>query len=276
MPKRARASVRGVTAAEARTLARRADRMSYGYKRRYRPKKKFERRVMRVVNNLAETKIAMKNCANNLNLQHNTLVTLETSMCDTTHGNASLRPDLAFTGNRIGKRIYAKGLQIRIKLENDQKQPGVQYRIYVYKVQPGQLATAPSTLNFYQGVHTDKLMDYQRGDLYKCLYVKNVKVVAPNQGTTEGHTVGPGNYNVRQDVTEEDERVIMRGQKVLKFWIPIKKTIEYPRYEAGSGDDTPIYDHYGCCVMAYSNYNTTTGNIIGYCDMSYKFYYTDV
>lgn len=125
-----------------------------------------------------------------------------------------------------GSKVYMKGLAIRMMLQNYTSQPSVIYRVMIIQLPRGE-DVSQSTL--FEGAHTNKSIDFVDTQRYKVIYNKYLKITNPNQGVYQGESTGIGGEYI-ESAGGSDERMIQPGQRVVKIWLPVKKTITYLDY----------------------------------------------
>ena len=169
------------------------------------------------------------------------------------------------TGNRIGNKVVARGLKIRVYLENEDKRPNVMYRIIIFKYNT-LLVAGTATIQdseFWVGLDgsgalTNRMLDSPQTRNLTILKSKFVKPT--HQANYSIQTAGPvpvGPFS-KTDYHE--------------FWIPMRnKQIQYR-----DNDSTfPIRDGYGLAVVAFDTQNTATSDHISNLMWRSQFYYKD-
>jgi len=115
------------------------------------------------------------------------------------------------------------------------------------------------------------MIDTFNTERFTILYRKNIKLTAPNFGTTGGLSVA--GYNAAGDASV----VQSRATKIVKVWLPYKLFSKTGKvlYENASSQ-TKFYD-YHVLLYAYTNYSTPQDlYYVGRCNDYVKtMYYTD-
>lgn len=239
------------------------------------------KRIRRVVNKMAETKIEMRSVCNNAGVKHNQCVNLSNNLLYTDVGPRGEMINDVSAGNhygtRVGKKLYCKGLSIKIKCENYQAQPNLMWRIMILKNKMGYLDIA-GTDNIYEGAHTDKMMDYVNTDHYAVMYSKtfNVKAAGPGAGAgsaTSGQEAGSTHVSMA-----DGSQWIARGKKYIKIWLPINKTLVYNPVQNNTNWSEPLNMKLQLVAQVYSAYTapTTGSSDLGFIDASTKMYFKDI
>jgi len=256
---------------------------AYVYKRKTRLRKPFRRQVRRLVNAMAETKVVLRTISNNVGVKHNYMTLLDPNLLKTDTGidGETLNPAEvpgAQTGTRIGRKVYAKGLSIRFKLENFQNQPELNYRVVILRNKIGNSLTADEA-NIWEGSHDDRMIDYLDTDRWDVKFSKIYKLKMPGFGTGAATTQtgqGAGTAPVSQ---ENGTSWIGRPKRFVKTYIPINKELVYPPVRSGSGYSVPYNEHWQMLIMCYSAFTAPTAHdsvALGFIDCTTKMYFKDL
>lgn len=253
--------------------------------RKYRPmssaprfrRARFAKAVMRAVNRNAEVKEVMRDIANNNTLQHNRLTNLNNNVFYSDIGVNGGNPD--DYAQRIGNKIFCKGIKIAIMIENQQYRPQCNYWLYCVRLKSGRMDdTINAQSDMFEGISTTVPMDYL--DTAKCdvLWAKKFTVRAPNAGTSlpMGGTVD-GAANAES--AGADYTVYTNGQKIIKTYMPVNKTILYRDTADAIARRIPASFRYQWVMVAYDNFSTTTGGTtypVGHVTITTIMKFTDV
>lgn len=248
---------------------------------RYRPKTKMARTIRSVVNRMSETKETLLEVAKNALLAHNTVTNLSANALYTQVGMAGQDVNAIDTaGARIGQRIYAKGLKCALMIENQQYRPQVTYWLYLLRAKEGNPATAINAADdIFEGRSTTIPMDYVDTQKVSILYCKKITVKMPNSGTTLA-----GDATVTGAFYEESGgamySMVTNPQKIVKFYVPINRTIQYPDADSSADRTKPLNANlYQWVIVPYCNYAATTGSTVypaGHVSLTTKFVYKDI
>lgn len=246
-------------------------------KSRYR-KSRFASAVMRAVNRHSEVKEVMRPMVANKPLYHNTVQNINPN---------AFYCDIGFHGGngdqnhaqRIGNKIFVKGIKVSLMLENQQYRPLCSYWIYLVRLKEGRMSeTVNSKDQLFEGVSTTIPMDYI--DTSKCdiLYRKKFTVRMPNAGTSSiMNTTVPGAADKIHDGA--DWTVFTNPQKITKFYVPINKTIMFRDSDDSGQRVLPSSYLYQWAVACYDNYSATTNDTtypLGHLTMTTIMKFTDV
>lgn len=169
------------------------------------------------------------------------------------------------TGNRIGNKVVARGLKMRVYLENEASRPNVMYKIFIFKYNT-LLVAGGATLQdpeFWCGTDgtgtiTNRLLDSPQTRHIRILRSKTIKPV--NQANYSIQTAGPvpvGPFS-KTDYHE--------------FYIPMKnKMIQY----RDNDSVFPVRDGYGMAILAFDTQNTALSTHIGNVMWRSQFFYKD-
>jgi hypothetical protein len=182
----------------------------------------------------------------------------------------ALKPSLSYgdvndpnTG-MSGQKVFMKGLAIRMMVQNYTSQPTVIYRVMVIQLPRGEDVATPQ---LFEGLHTNKAIDFVDTQRYKVIYSKNFKITHPNQGVYGGESTGIGGEYI-ETAGGSDERMIQPGQRVFKIWLPVNKTIGYLDYAQrqtidGNANTLVPKLHHQLVIYPIAPYGTPDGTNVG-------------
>lgn len=157
---------------------------------------------------------------------------------------------------RIGDKVWAKGLKVKMWLSNKSDRSNVIYRIFAVAMPPDQLNSSPA--NFWSGAVTGNnyLLEMINTDRYKVLYNKMVNVQ-----TTSKWPVPPLEFVARET------------SRYHSFYLKLNRMIGYgldngslPKYQK---------DIIGIGVIAYDATGTLATDNIGSYRLKSRFYFKD-
>lgn len=261
----------------------------YRKRGRPRPKGKFARKVMNVVNKSAETKEVMSNIATNLMITHNTVTNLNSNAltCQLGVFGETLTGVSGYSGCRIGNRIFVKGIQVAMHIENQQYRPNVMYQLYLIRNKHNRDLTISNKSQMFEGLNTTIPLDYIDTAQVDILFSKKFKVKQDGMGTTL-EPGGAGVFDTSKVVVGGDplpfvyegiDTVVTNGRWMGKFYVPINKSILYQDAEDTNARQVPSTYRYQWVIYGYDNRSTTTGDTtwpIGHVNMTTKMKFTDV
>jgi len=204
-----------------------------------------------VVMRTAETKYRVQH-AENQNIYHNGGlaggIMLIQNMLSTTQG--------VNEEQRIGDKIQAKGLSIKLHLFNKSDRPNVMYRIMVVAVPPDQSGQALPA-GFWENDIGNKILDHVNTNRYKVIRSKIVQI----QGQDTAFEAGVD--------------TLREKSKLVSMYIPLKgRTITYST-EAG-GVPKLQRDCLSLAILPYDAYGSlTTDNIASFAYVT-RFYFKDI
>ena len=160
-----------------------------------------------------------------LTLNHNNVQVISTDLLALR--TSTISGDTGFQNQGFaGSKVFFKGLAIRLMFQNYTSQPTVYYRLMVVQLPRGETV---STANLFEGIHTNKNIDFVDTQRYKVVYSKSFKITHPNQGVYAGESTGIGGEYI-EAAGGTDERMIQPGQKIVKFFLPVKKSVTFLDY----------------------------------------------
>jgi len=161
--------------------------------------------------------------------------------------------------NRIGDKINAKGLKIKLWLSNKSDRPNVLYRIMVIS---GDLPNTTDITDLFEtpdeGTNGNKMTLPVNTEKYRVVYQKNVKLT--QLMTYSAGSTGP---------------VVGKEQsKMFSIWLPMRnRSIKYVQQNGTL--PTELKNRLGLVIIPYDAYGTlTTDNIASY-DFHSTLYYKD-
>lgn len=255
-----------------------------GRKRRYvrrgpLKKRRFTRRVMRVVNNMAERKIQYIEHADNFTLKHNEVQNLSTNVLYTQRGAYSECKGTSIangSGNRVGKKIFVKGIAVRGIIESQQYRPNVDYWLYLVRNINDENSININSEMFEQS--TGELpTDYIDKEKVQVLWVKKMRPRMPNPGVDNAMqtTANPGEPSDGNAHPADIVGSVPNPKTIFKDYIKINRTITYK----DNSTDPIAPQKYQFVVVSYNN-NSTINNggtwPCGHIWLNTKMYFTDV
>lgn len=289
MPKRYR------TAYDSKRSTRRRTGIFSKSKRRKAPARRrtrFARSVMNVVKRRAETKEVMLHICNNQTVQHNTVTNLYANAFYSKIGTTAEQVLLAGAGNRIGSKLFCKGLKVSLMIEAQQYRPQTQWWFYLIKYKSDPTNLIDTKPKMFEGVSTTIPCDYLDTDQVHVLACKKFVLRMPNAGTANTLNTavatnpedGPDGTYWQVDGANSNETLFTTPQKLTKFYIPVNKTINYQDWTGGDPTVPSSFRYQWVCI-AYDNFGTLTGGgslpahanyPVGHVTMTTKMVFTDV
>lgn len=196
-------------------------------------------------------------------LSHNTVTTISSDLFAMTLSSVS--GDGAYpNGGFTGSKCYMKGLAIRMMIQNYTSQPTCIYRVMIVQLPRGDNVV---TSELFEGLHTNKAIDFVDTQRFKVIYSKNFKVTHPNQGVYAGESTGIGGEYI-ESAGGSDERMIQPGQRIIKIWLPVNKNLTYLDYTQrqtidGVANCMVPKLHYQMIVYPIAPYGTPDGTGVG-------------
>eukprot|EP00961_Rhodomonas_salina_P129142 1739777-Rhodomonas_salina.1 len=139
---------------------------------------------MSVVNRKAEVKSVMKNCTGGSGAQqqlyHNNVTQVQFNALEQVIGNRGETVPTSTGGNRVGKRIFLKGLKCAINLESIQKRPQVTYWLALMHNKKNPYANISSKGDIFEGINSTIPMDYIDTDKVDVKFMKKFVLRMPN------------------------------------------------------------------------------------------------
>lgn len=246
-------------------------------------RKKMRKSVRRIVNAMAETKVEMRQVANNVGVKHNFITNYTTNLLYTDNGTrGEMVNDTATTstvGIRNGRKLFGKGLAFRIKLENFQAQPHLVYKLMIVRHKYDNSITATDA-NLWEGAHTDKMLDYIDTESWEIKWSKTYTLKMPGYGSGAA-TSTTGQIAGTAQVDQGDGQAhIGRPKRFIKEYIPINRDVFYHKVQGAAAPEDHTYplnmrwQLVGFCYSAYTA--GTNGDDLGFIDCSTKFYTKDL
>lgn len=252
---------------------------------RKRPRTKFAKAVVRVMNKYAEQKVVFKENtpSTGTQLYHNNIHNLDNNPFYTTVGTAG-EGGVGAVGTRVGKKIFIKGIKVAINLEAIQKHPLTHFWLYLIKnkIDPDEDITVQSEM--FEGRSSTLPLDYIDTDKVDIMFCKKWTLRAPNMGTSTSLPAGDGYAPTWENGgVPEGKAVVTNPQKIEKFYVRINKTFTYRDYDLGATQYVlPVApQRYQWVMVAYNNnaQSSDTANAnshIGKVWLTSKLLYTDV
>lgn len=233
-----------------------------GYRR---ARKSFSKAVRRVLRKTTETKDTILNIAeNNRTVVHNGVNVLTTNLFATSQGTTA--------HHRIGDRVYAKGLAIKMYIENQQYRDNVQYMVLIIRNKNSPASDIIPGENIWEGASTSKNLDWIDTNKYDVLFAKRYWV---KHDSTPGtlQVMGATGLDGQSHLAAADTEIIGQGKRQIKFYVPIRKNLKY-----NDGGTRPASMSYALCIVPYISYTATTGGTVypaGHVSWVGKFYFKD-
>lgn len=155
---------------------------------------------------------------------------------------------------RLGDKVIAKGLSIRLWLSNKLDRPNVMYRIIVFSGPRDQISIA-SPNNFFEAHIGNKMIDMVNTDKYKIIKQRIIRPFA-------------GDYSLESSATNKEHSTY------LAMYIPLKnRQVSY----GNDNEDLPTFtrDCISVAILAYDAYGTLTTDTIASFSYLTKFYFKD-
>lgn len=168
------------------------------------------------------------------------------------------------TRNRVGDEVIARGLSLKIFLQNDSERPNVMYRVIIFKYNTLAIATPGLSDTFFwsgpngQGLTMNRMLDRPQTDRIKV--IKSIVVNPSHEANFSIQTAGPVPVGP------------FAKTRMYKFWIPLKnRRIKYNE----DGGNYPRYVGYGFCVTPYDAISTLETDTLCYLQWQSTFYFKD-
>jgi len=222
-------------------------RARYTRRKRYSPRR--NRRYVRAFLRYSETKYADLNTFHDVS--HNGGAGLSQAFTQDYNMLQTAQGQTQFT--RIGDKVWAKGLKVKMWLSNKLDRSNVIYRIYVVTMPPDSLNTNPS--NFWSGTVTGNnyLLEMINTDKFKVIYSKTI-----NAQTTSKW----GGADIQKETS-----------RYHSFYLKLNRMVGY----TADNGQVPKYqrDILGIGVIAYDATGTSTLDIIASYRLKSRFYFKD-
>lgn len=207
--------------------------------------------VLKELNRKSETKNSCFTKTDGLEIAHNNFVECDGNLVKTTQGTSS--GEATDTGNRIGDKIWIKGVAIKMMVELNERYSDVTFRLLVLRC--GRNDT-PTRATLFNGLSGNKMLDTLNTERYSVIYQKYFKLKAPNNG----RTVASGSGGAPQPSGFSDQSLayetFSRTTKIIKAWIPGNKIVKGGVLTYEDGTENPKFYDYKVVLYAYSNYTT--------------------
>ena len=243
---------------------RRFPSVKYKVTRRAPSRAKFARRVMSVVNRKAETKKIFKNCTggsgSQTQLNHNNVTLIQFNALQSVIGVRGEAMDTGSGGmaTRVGKKIFLKGLSCAINLESIQKRPSVTYWLALMRNKKDPYSNLDTKGDIFEGLNSTIPMDYIDTDKVEVKFMKKMTLRMPNAGTSSSMAASGFAPTWDNDGDPVGKFVVTNPQKIMKFWVPFNKTIEYNDYDpdANAGQRPHPKDMWQWVAWSYDTHGT--------------------
>lgn len=220
--------------------------------------------IKQVMLKQCETKHSQFTLGDNVTLEHNQYTLLQHNLCYLNQGDSH--------DTRNGDTVYARGLKLKLYIENQQYRPFARYAIVVLRDKQNPNSTITTGTNLWEGVTTSKNLDFFDFNRYEFKVIKRVNVSAPNSGSSLalGGTVD-GVANVES--SGESYEVMGNGSRYVNIWIPLNYHLKYL-----DGTNQPAQYRWQIGIIAYGSHGATTSGgtyPIGHVTGVGKFYFKD-
>lgn len=243
----------------------------------------FRRKVMRAINQGAETKEVLTQVCANFELLHNTVHNIWTNAFQNTRG-INGEGDVTI-GSRIGNKIFCKNLRLSIMIESQQYRPLASYWLYLVRLKGAAMdSVINASSQMFEGTSTTIPLDFLDSSKCDILYCKKFVLRMPNAGSIDSMGSGstgaipPGAAVSGSNLSGDLRERVTNPQIIKKITIPINKTIVY-RDSQDTNNNVPASYRYQWVCIAYDNYTQQTGGTtwpIGHITMTQKMRFTDV
>lgn len=252
---------------------------------RKRPRTPFAKAVVNVMNKYAEQKVVFKENtpSTGTQLYHNNIHNLDNNPFYTTVGTAG-ESGTSGGGNRVGKKIFVKGIKCAINLEAIQKHPLTHFWLYLIKNKSDPDEDITTQSEMYEGRSSTLPLDYIDTDKVDIMFCKKWTLRMPNMGTSKDLPAGDGYAQTWENGgVPEGKAVVTNPQKLEKFYVPVNRTFTYRDYDLGAAQYVlPVApQRYQWVMVAYNNnaQGSDTANAnskIGKVWLTSKLLFTDV
>lgn len=234
-----------------RSFVRNASRKRARFVRRKRYMPRRNRRYLRSILRYSETKYTDLNLFHELD--HNGgvagAVVLDYNMLQT---SVNINQN-----NRIGDKVWGKGLKLKMWFSNKGDRSSVMYRVFVICLPHDQLTTTPA--NLWSGTTSGNLiLDILNTDRYKVIYNKVFSINTTSKWTVDLNPLQNREHEVH---------------KYLSFYLPLNRMISYTQ----DGGNVPKYqkDILGIGYIAYDSTGTLLTDHLGSVRVKSRFYFKD-
>eukprot|EP00961_Rhodomonas_salina_P268358 3626469-Rhodomonas_salina.1 len=192
---------------------------------------KFARKVMNIVNRRAEVKSVMKNCTGGsgaqTQLNHNNVTLLQFNALEQSIGIRGEVVPSSTGGNRIGKKIFLKGMKCAINLESIQKRPQVTYWLALMRNKKDPYSNIDTKGDIFEGINSTIPMDYIDTDKVEVKFMKKFVLRMPNAGTSSS-MAAPGFAPTWDNNGDPQMKfTVTNPQRIEKFWVPLLARVHY-------------------------------------------------
>jgi len=242
----------------------------------------FARKVMSVVNKNAEVKSFMTNICTDTTLNNNQIHCLWNNAFELSVGGSE--------GQRVGQKVYLKGLKVAINIEAQQYRPKTFVWVYLIRNKRAPDTDITTAAQMFEGIQNRVANDFIDKERVDILWAKKFTLLMPNVGTALSHNTGAGTtpdppYTFDHESASGALWTVSGNPKVCKkFYIPLNFSVRYRDYEDGSTDrEIPATYRYQWVCVGYDAYNTPvvgetyhTTYPLGHITMNQKLLFTDV
>lgn len=226
------------------------------YKKRrkvYKPRRRYRRPrtyVQRQILNMSETKYTVNSVTPFIELYHNkgnsNGANVISGLLRSTQGNTQ------FT--RIGDKVYAKGLSMKLAFYAGVNNPQMRYRIMICSGQRDD-TTAAAPPGFWRNESGNRMLDTVNVDRYKILYHKMIYIK-------------PGDMSIESGATQLD------NMKIHKFYVPLNRQVKY--LPDGSVQTQYDQDNMFLVVVPFRNSTDVDTLAVASLEVVWKLYFKDM
>jgi hypothetical protein len=192
-----------------------------------------------------ESKRAVHTSTDALQVGHNSWITMDGNMLETTQGVKD--PMVNALESRIGDQINLTGVSIKFMVELNERYSDVTFRAFVVKCAKGD---TPTDGTLFTGLSGNKMIDTINSERFTVIKSKTFKVVANNFGVDAATSSG-GLVNADSNLRYS------RATKIVKMWIPGSKIGRNGKVIYENGSSQPKFFDYKVLLFAYSNWSTS-------------------
>jgi hypothetical protein len=175
-------------------------------------------------------------------LEHNELRAIHNNLFNTSQGTGH--------DQRVGDRVYAKALTVKMYFENQQYRPRADYLVMVIRNKNSPSSNITSGENIFEGVSSSKNIDFIDYNKYDILYSKRITV--SNAGSYPGSAAAMNNGSVDGTVTGAADHLV-NAARYHTFKIKLGKSMAYL-----DGSTEPSFQRYALACIPYANYSSST------------------
>lgn len=193
-----------------------------------------------------ESKRAVHTSTDSLEISHNSWITMDGNMLETTQGVKD--PMVNALESRIGDQINLTGISMKFMVELNERYNDVTFRVFVIKCAKGD---TPTDGTLFTGLSGNKMIDTLNTERYTIIKSKTFKV----QATNVGWDAAMGTAGLAGDLTDAKAKY-GRPTKIVKLWIPGSRIGRNGKVIYENGSSQPKFFDYKVLLFAYSNYTT--------------------